>query len=282
MPERSVKRVFTKHLGNGATMAAHMMLRLPLAPRSAPRVPRPGPRRGVLLLALALAGWLAPLPLRAAEQEAVRQGVVSGAYKPLKAIIAELTRQHPGRVVDVESKRGLMGDLRYEITLVDAAGRKHELLVDAATGRVISQHQDVLRHAADMGRLAAYLRRVEQQQGRRVVDAEYEVLGHGKPVYQLRLAAGNATGQRVLMDAQGGALLDVSGGREAAPAIQSMPDMLQALDGRYPGRVIEVELEDAGTQGAYYEIELMQEDGSKLELLVDARSLAVFRRKLED
>lgn len=225
---------------------------------------------------------LAPLPLRAAEQEAVRQGVVNGAYKPLKAIIAELTRQHPGRVVDVESKRGLTGDLRYEITLVDAAGRKHELLVDAATGRVISQHQDVLRHAADMGRLAAYLRRVEQHQGRRVVDAEYEVLGHGKPVYQLRLAAGNATGQRVLMDAQGGALLDVSGGREAAPAIQSMPDMLQALDGRYPGRVIEVELEDAGTQGAYYEIELMQEDGSKLELLVDARSLAVFRRKLED
>lgn len=279
MPERSVKRVFTKHLGNGATMAAHMMLRLPFAPRA----PRPGPRRGVLLLALALAGWLAPLPLRAAEQEAVRQGVVSGAYKPLKAIIAELTRQHPGRVVDVESKRGLMGDLRYEITLVDTAGRKHELLVDAATGRVISQHQDVLRHAADMGRLAAYLRRVEQQQGRRVVDAEYEVLGNGKPVYQLRLAAGsNASGQRVLMDAQGGALLDVSGGREAAPPIQSMPDMLQALDGRYPGRVIEVELEDGGTPGAHYEIELIQADGSKLELQVDARSLAVLRRKLED
>ncbi|RRD56299.1 peptidase [Comamonadaceae bacterium OH2545_COT-014] len=242
--------------------------------------------RVAALLALTVLGIGAsglPLPVRAAEQEVVRQGVMNGAYKPLTAIIAELGRQHPGRVVDVESKRGLQGDLRYEITLVDAAGRKHELLVDAATGRVISQDQDVLRQAANMGQLAAYLRRVEQQQGRRVVDVEYEVLDYGKSVYQLRLASGQAVvAHRLLMDAQTGALLDEPGHRGAVPAIRSMPDMLQALDGKFPGQVIEVELEDGGTHSAYYEIELMQDDGGKLELQIDARSLAVLKRKLED
>ena len=56
----------------------------------------------------------------------------------------------------------------------------------------------------------------------------------------------------------------------------------RALVTRFPGLVLEVELEHDDTQASYYEIELLQGNGSTLTLKVDARSLQVLKQKVED
>lgn len=220
----------------------------------------------------------------AGEQDRVRQGVASGAYKPLAAILSDVARQHSGRVVDVDSKHGAQGDLRYQITLVDAGGNKRELLVDAGTGRVMGGHE--APQAVDMATLAAHLRQIEQQTKRRVSKAEYDTTREGHPIYQLRLspADGADAPQRMLIDAHTGAPLAMP----AAPAptrdaIRLMPDMLQALAEQFAGSLVaEVELEADNRKKPYYELELRQPGGQKLKLRVDARTLAVLRHRLDD
>ena len=229
---------------------------------------------------LLLAGCLACASAGAAEQDLVRDGVLSGQYKPLTAIVGELNKRYPGRVLEVETKRGPQGQLRYEITIADPAGRKQELLVDAATGQVLAQEHDQSGEALTLAKLADYLRRVEQQVGSRVIDAEFEV-GPSGAHYKLKLAKRGSTTQKVLMDARTGALQG-AGASVPATDIQAMPQLLQGLSARFAGRVLEVELEQDDKQAPYYEIELAQDNGSTLELHVDARSGAVLRRKVED
>ena len=218
-------------------------------------------------------------PAQAGEQDQVRAGVSKGAYKPLAAIVADIQKRHPGRVLDVETKRGPQGELRYEITLADAQG-KQELLVDAATGQVLAQEAEHHDQAVNLAKLASHLRRIEQQLGNRVVDVEYE-LDHGKPRYKLKLARTADSTQKVLMDPQSGVLLNRPDAKAAA-AIKPMPEVLQALAGQLSGLVLEVELEHNDRLGAYYEIELAQPGGGTLELHVDARTLAILKRKLDD
>ncbi|ARU04138.1 hypothetical protein CCO03_05130 [Comamonas serinivorans] len=232
------------------------------------------------LAAVAASGLLALPGGWAGEQDQVRAGVHTGQYKPLAVIVSDLSKTYPGRVLDVETKRGPQGELRYEITLASPQGHKQELLVDAATGRVLAQEPDLGDQALTLAQLAAHLRRVEQQLGSRVVDAEFEV-NRGKAHYKLKLMPRGTTTHKVLMDARTGAL-EGPAGSLSATAITPMPEVLQALSGRFAGLVREVELEQDERQGAYYEIELAQDPGSTLELHVDARTGAILKRKVED
>ena len=103
-------------------------------------------------------GALGAVQARGSDQEQARLGVISGAYHPLATILDEVSAQHEARVVDVESRQGARGELQYEITLITRRdGQKRELLVDAATGRVLAQEQDFSRQAASLSALAAWL-----------------------------------------------------------------------------------------------------------------------------
>ena len=113
-----------------------------------------------------------------------------------------------------------------------------------------------------------------------MIDAEFEVI-QAKAHYKLKLAKSGVTTQKVLMDARTGALQG-TGAAPAASGIQTMPKLLQGLSGQFAGKVLEVELEQDDKQAPYYEIELAQDNGSTLELHVDARTGAVLRRKVED
>ena len=173
-------------------------------------------------------GALGVVQARGSDQEQARLGVISGAYRPLAAILDEVSAQHEARVVDVESRQGARGELQYEITLITRRdGQKRELLVDAATGRVLAQEQDFSRQAASLSALAAWLRPLEQHD-QRVVEAEFELSPQGLPAYQLQIAPAAQASQRMLLDARNGAVLE-RGNQSAAGVIRPMHEMLETL-----------------------------------------------------
>ncbi len=215
------------------------------------------------------------------EQESVRAAVAAGRYLPLASILESLERRSPGaRALDVDTKLGVRGALLYEIKLVERNGTKRKVLLDAATGREIPPGEHPKQQALGMRELAAHLRRIEQHTGQRVAEAEFE-MDTGQPAYQLWLAPSVESAQRVLMAASSGELLySLTTGE--GDSLRAMPDLLEALAASYAGLVLEVELEGVGGRSVYYEVDLRQDDGRKLTLHVDARSLQVLRSRLKN
>lgn len=213
-----------------------------------------------------------------AEQERVRAAVEAGRYLPLSSILTQVERSWPGaRVLDLDTKQGVLGQMYYEVKLLDRAGVKRKLLVDATTGRELAEGSQV-QQAVHMRELAAYLRRIEGESGQRVVEVEFELGIDGQPAYQLLLMPTVAHAQRRLMDAPSGRLVELPGKDD--DALRTMPDVLEELAAHYENAaVLEVELEGVGGANVYYEIDLRLEGNRKLELHVDARTLRVLKSR---
>ena len=172
LSKQSVKRLFMNGLSAAAIIVA---MRIPTL---APLV-----RAAALCLAVGLA-----VPGMAAEQDAVRKSVQSGQLKPLNTIIADVSRQYGGRVLDVETKRGRDGDLQYEIKLINARGEKQELLIDAATGAVVPKERSRPVQPVTIAQMVQYVRKLEQSSGARVTNVEFERDAQGNYVYEAQLS----------------------------------------------------------------------------------------------
>ena len=231
-----------------------------------------------LLAALLAAVTAAVCAKESAEQENVRAAVEAGRYRPLASILAQVERNWPGaRVLEMDTKQGVLGQMYYEVKLLDRAGIKRTLLVDAATGRELAEG-NTLGQAVTLRALAAYLRRIEAESGQRVVEAEFELGIDGQPTYQLLLMPAVASAQRRLMDAASGQLVELPARDDGA--LRTMPDMLEDLAARHEdATVLEVELEGVGGANVYYEVDLGLEGNRKLELHVDARTLRVLKSR---
>ena len=240
------------------------------------RIPTPAPL--VRAAALALAACLVS-PGMAAEQDAVRKSVQSGQLKPLNTIIADVSRQYGGRVLDVETKRGRDGDLQYEIKLINARGEKQELLIDAATGAVVPKERSRPVQPVTIAQMVQYVRKLEQSSGARVTNVEFERDAQGNYVYEAQLSDKPFGEVKLMLSVATGEVLNPV--KSGAPAVQpkSMAVMLESLQARYNGRVLEAELETDARRRLYYSVELQQPNGSKLELEVDAVTLEVLRQK---
>ena len=232
------------------------------------------------LLALALAAASAPAaPPVGDEQESVREAVQAGRYKPLASILAQVEQSWPqARVLDLDTKQGVLGQMFYEVKLLDRAGVKRTLLVDAATGRELDEGSKV-EQAVTLRKLAGFLRRIEAETGRSVVEAELELGMDSKAAYQLVLAPSLAGAQRRLMDAASGELLHIE--QQQTGALHTAAEALEALVERYGEKATVLEVELEGVQGAsvYYEIDLRVEGLHTLELHVDARTLRVLKSR---
>lgn len=234
-------------------------------------------------LLLACAPALAAPPLAVpAEQEAARRGVLNGQLKPLNSVIAEISRQYNGRVIDVETERGRKGELRYEIKLIDAQGRKHEVLVDAATGAVVAQESDWPTQPVPPAQMARYIKKLEQRYGARVSEVEFERDAQGQAVYEVKLSEKPAGQMKLLMDVSTGEVIHPPQGAAPKAAIKPMWALLESLHPRFAGLVLEVELETDHRREPHYSVELLQPNGHKLELEVDAVTLQVLRQKIDD
>lgn len=230
-------------------------------------------RRALLAAAVALAG-----PALAADQDSVRRGVQSGALKPLAEILARVQAQHAGRVVDVELEKE-DGRSWYEITLLQTDGRRVEVYVDPASGAEIDPRRG---QAGGPRPMAEVLRVVAERHPGTVRHAELERPRGAAPVYEVTVERADGSEQRIRVDAASGRIVEQTQRPGALPpGARPLPALVQAMESRYGGRVVELEIKHDSRRGSYYEMELALPGGRGLELDVDPVSARVLQEQAD-
>ncbi|MGD9298113.1 MAG: PepSY domain-containing protein [Thiohalocapsa sp.] len=105
-----------------------------------PRIPRSHRRATWPLLVLAI-GFAAQAGPHDHDHDRARAALERGEVLPLAEILASVTAQVPGDVVEVELERE-HGTWVYELKVIAPNGRVLEVLVDAAAGRLLAHEED--------------------------------------------------------------------------------------------------------------------------------------------
>ena len=215
-------------------------------------------KRVFALAILLLAG-----PLLAEDHTAVRRAVAEGQLRPLSEIIETVQARYPGRIVDVDLEK-VRGGYVYEIEILTTDRGRIEVHVDGSSGELIESGPPLKTHIRPLPEL---LRTLQARHGGHVVDVELE---HGS--YQVELVQEDgrrihllvdpASGETTLGDAQGMHL----------DQLRPMADVIEAVLERYPGTLLEAELERADDGHYYYELEIEESRGREWVLRVDAIS----------
>ncbi|MGC9418974.1 MAG: PepSY domain-containing protein [Rhodovulum sp.] len=95
----------------------------------------------VLLLGLAAPAGADRDHGRAHDHDRARDALARGEILPLHKILPRLEKRFGGRLLEVELDRE-DGRLVYEVELITKGGRILEIVVDAATGRVLETEED--------------------------------------------------------------------------------------------------------------------------------------------
>ncbi len=89
-------------------------------------------------LLFATAGVAAP-GAAIADHDRARDAVTAGEVRPLGAIMTQIGRRYPGRLLDARlGRRGGNGPWIYHIKILDAKGAVMTLTVDGKSGRVLN------------------------------------------------------------------------------------------------------------------------------------------------
>ena len=100
---------------------------------------------GLLLCAPARADRFGDGGSRRHDHEHAHQALARGEVRPLAEILARVATEVPGEVVDVEFEREQWRGAKrwvYELKIIVADGHLLEVLVDAATGRILEVEED--------------------------------------------------------------------------------------------------------------------------------------------
>lgn len=91
------------------------------------------------LLAVSALGWHGGAGASdKGDHERARQAVQSGQVMPLSKVLANIERDHPGQVLEVELE-SRDRQWQYEIKLLKPDGRLSKLKIDARTGALLEQ-----------------------------------------------------------------------------------------------------------------------------------------------
>ena len=196
-----------------------------------------------------------------ADQDAARQAVQAGRFKPLAAILAAVQARYPGRVLDVELDRNRSGRNIYEVKLLSPGGERQEIHIDAMTGEEVAPEAPLrLLPAAEL------LRQALAQQPGRVVDLDLR-RHQERYFYQIRIMDEDGRSHDVFVDAENG---EAVAEFDHPPAgMKPLADLLDALQKNHPGHVLEVELKYDRNARPFYEIDLQQDDGTLTEISLD-------------
>ena len=130
------------------------------------------------------------------------------------------------------------------------------------------QHDDV-RKAVTAGRfrpLADILEMVQKKYSGNVLDVELDRDEAGRHIYEVKLLDANGRRREIHIDAVSGQEVR----RSSSGNVSSLPEMLRRVLARYPGLVVDVDLE-RGRQGReIYHVRVLQENGQVRGLFVDA------------
>lgn len=214
------------------------------------------------------------------KQHSVREAVSSGRYKPLTEILAIVEQHVPGRVLEIEMENDLQrGGAIYEVEVLDANNRKHEIKIHAETGQLVHLDKSLPEKPMPLPQL---LQQVLAQHPGFVEDVELEHTAGGQSVYTVKLIQPKGARLELLVHAYTGHVLG-----SAAPLDQNMQGMrplheiLATLLQGYRGTVIEAELErvSPGTNIWHYEVDILLEAGGSIILEVDPKTGHVLREK---
>lgn len=215
-----------------------------------------------LLLSLACATALA------GEQDLVRRDVEAGRLKPLADILQSVQASHPGRLLDVQLVPGPAGQRWYLLRLMQKDGSRTEVHVDAVTGQEVAAPA---RRPAGVLSITELLRRADALRGATVLEIELESAPDQRAVYEVRLLPPGGQRQVLRLDAYSGAVLDLPvPDRSAVGKLMPLVNLLEPLEARYAARVTELELRREPSGRLYYDMALLNAQGRRLSLLVDA------------
>lgn len=225
---------------------------------------------------------LAPLPfllfsgaLIAADQAHVRRAVAEGRLRPLTEIIAQVQARYPGRILDVELERDRNGNHVYEIEMLGPDRRRFELKVDGVSGEVITPGGGT-RMQGGLHPLPDLLRQVLQAHPGHVIDVEFE-----KGLYQVEVVRHDGRHVKVFIDPRQPGVPQLQPPNRL-DQVMSMAEVLDAILARYPGMVLDAELERSAGGAYYYEVEIEDSRGRTVSLRADAFSGEILHEEEED
>jgi len=219
----------------------------------------------------------------AAEHDAVRRAVEKGQYKPLAEILEAVEKQCPGRILDVDLERDRSGHMVYEVKSLGRDGQRCVFHFDATSGALLERGRLEL-DVKDIRPLPGILRKVLARHPGYIIDVELERGDKDRLIYEIKVSLLDGRLRELSVDAVSGEFIDGEEGREAVPqALKPLPDIIDALQSRYPGVVVtEAELERTRSGNYFYEIEIRMADGNMLDVDVDALSGEVIREEVSD
>lgn len=144
------------------------------------------------------------------------------------------------------------------------------------TGLAASVHADeqrTVRQAVSSGQylpLADILKIVEQHVPGRVLEVDLESDRVHGALYEVEVLDSNNRKREVKVHAETGRLLEMDDVPVVSQPMLALPALLRQILAQYPGHIEDVELESGRNRLAVYEIKLIQTNGQRLELVVDA------------
>ena len=147
------------------------------------------------------------------------------------------------------------------------------MLLLAAPPTAVAVEQDVVRRAVEAGQLMPLndiLVRVQARYPGKVLDVELDRDPAGRRIYEIKILQEGGRRKEVHVDAVTGFMLDDRAAEIAV--VMPLPQVLRTVLERYPGHVLDVELDQNPGEPAVYEVRIAQASGRQVELLVDARS----------
>ena len=144
-------------------------------------------------------------------QDIPRPGATTAMLIPMSAVVAAVTRLHPGTVLQVELEETRGPRPYYEIQLLTREGREQLLRADAQTGRILVEPPLNREQAATLQPLPRILEELERKYQARATEAELKFDPRQRAYYEIELQLSAGRSIEVHVDAYSGQPIEEDG-----------------------------------------------------------------------
>jgi uncharacterized membrane protein YkoI len=203
---------------------------------------------------------------------------------PVQDIIHRVEEEYGGKVIKVELDRRPTEDV-YQIELRDAQGDERKIHVNAYSGEILHGAPGQAATGQEHIPMQDIISRFEQEYDGRVVEIELEH-ENTHDEYEIELIDAQGIKWKIDVDAHTGEVLKRERDKRVAATAEAdifeghipMQEIISRVEKEYNGRVIEIELERESYHDEY-EIKLLDAQGEKWKIEIDAHSGELLKRK---